>query len=1675
MLGNRLNINTANSVKPIRGIFLLFTLLLSLTIKAQECGIIYVTPTGATSGAAGTRANPADLLYGLSLVSASDTIVWLSSGTYSISNTISIPNGVTIEGTFNAGIWDKTNANTSLIARNALNPDMANLALIALEGTGISNFRLQDLDISVALAPSSQITVYGIKLSNCSNYNITRCVVTTGAGGSGIDGSAGTSGVTGSNGLAGVQGDDDNIITVCGGNGGAGGGTGSGAAGTGACTTGGGNGFTGGAGGTPSSQCAGGGGGGGAGGGQNDNTGGNGGSGGGWSSSNTGVGTGGDGSGPLCNSTSSCGSSADGTNGANGAAGGNGTTGAVGPAGTNAGGYYIPGGAGSAGVCGVGGQGGAGGGGAGGEGSPFCQNGTGSTGGGGGGGGEGGSGGTGGTGGGASFCIYLFNNGANGVVQDCALNPGAGGAGGLGGAGGAGSAGGTGGAGFPWFNSDLGCSGAGGNGGAGGIGGIGGSGATGSSLPIYEHPGGVLVSQFGITNVPGNPPVITVLNTGCSFSEVIFSATTSGNWNFGAGANPATGSGSGPISVIYSTLGRKTIIFSGTTFTEYVHIFNMGISGNFISPQDTTVLLGCPNTFTSTLAGTFYEWWFSGGTTPDTLADSTFQTIDSIFFDAPGVYTLILKVTTNDSCCGVAFDTTTVTVDTSSFSLSLASSLDTICQGDTMIFTASGAYSSYEFFVNDTSVQIGPSNIFTTSTLNPGDSIVVIAFAGSCFTNPSDTLTPVVLPVPTATLTSSDVDNIICSGDSVTFTALPTGYTNYNFTVNSISVQSGPSNTLDISNLSNGDSVMVLVPGIGCAGPSSNVIVMTVDVSPVVNMFSSDPDTTICLGETITFNVSPTGFPFYGFFQNGNLVQSSASEIYVATGLANGDTIYAAAISANGCIGLTDSMYITVNPLPIVSISVATDSICINDPLSFAATPTGYDNYEFFVNGVSSQSGTSAVFTSTNILNGDQISVIATQLGCLSIPDTSVAITVISGPTSTISASTTTICPGDSVVFTATPGGLSNYEFFVGGLSMQSGASNTFTAFGLNNGDTVYVAASDFVCPGPYSASVAITVDVPLATLSSTDTTICVGQQVTITASPSGYQNYEFFVNGGSVQSLASNIYITSGLVNGDIVTVVSTSVAGCVGPASTGLVFTVNPIPVLAITSSGMSICLGDNLTFTATPAGLDSYTFMVNQTIIQIGTSDTYSTTGILNGDSVTVFGTNLGCPSLPVTVGPITVISGPAVTLSASITTICANQTVVFTAAPSGYNNYDFFINGDPTPVQSGLDSVYTVSTLTNSDTVTVQASDGACVGSASAGIIITVNPIPSVTLSSSSDTICQGETATFTALVNGLDQYQFIVNGDTLQDSGSNSFSTDTLVNGDVITVLPTDLGCVGTVSSGITIQVEPKPYGSFTADTTCVGAVTTFTDTVGSNVTSWVWDFGDFTSGAGPDPSHTYGAAGTYNVSLIIADNNNCTDTIIVPVAVNPLPIANFSATPQITTILNPIIVFIDSSLPPTPASIVSWSWDYGDFTSSTDTNSTHEHEYVDTGLFSVVLSVVNQFGCSSQKVRIIDINPEFMIHMPNTFTPNGDGINEVFPRAIDGQFPGLGLEKEFEMFIYDRWGDLIFKTNDIRVPWDGKVNKGRKLAQEDVYVWIVHASDHEGIRHQLVGHVSLIR
>ena len=142
---------------------------------AQECGIIYIAPNGSSAGNSGTKANPASLTYGLVLSNATNNVLWLASGVYTLNNEISVPNGITLEGGFDPTTWEKSNGTPTVLNRTALNPlPPPGNALVAVAGLNANGFRLQDITIEVDDAIDPGVSVYGIYLAACSDYDIVR-------------------------------------------------------------------------------------------------------------------------------------------------------------------------------------------------------------------------------------------------------------------------------------------------------------------------------------------------------------------------------------------------------------------------------------------------------------------------------------------------------------------------------------------------------------------------------------------------------------------------------------------------------------------------------------------------------------------------------------------------------------------------------------------------------------------------------------------------------------------------------------------------------------------------------------------------------------------------------------------------------------------------------------------------------------------------------------------------------------------------------------------------------------------------------------------------------------------------------------------------------------------------------------------------------------------------------------------------------------------------------------------------------------------------------------------------------------------------------------------------------------------------------------------------------------
>jgi len=177
--------------------------------------------------------------------------------------------------------------------------------------------------------------------------------------------------------------------------------------------------------------------------------------------------------------------------------------------------------------------------------------------------------------------------------------------------------------------------------------------------------------------------------------------------------------------------------------------------------------------------------------------------------------------------------------------------------------------------------------------------------------------------------------------------------------------------------------------------------------------------------------------------------------------------------------------------------------------------------------------------------------------------------------------------------------------------------------------------------------------------------------------------------------------------------------------------------------------------------------------------------------------------------------------------------------------------------------------------------------------------------------------------------------------------------------------------------------------------------------------------------------------------------------------------------PAIISIMTPTVEFQNIS-----TNADSLIWNFGDPISGTDDTSTAEnplHMYSDIGTYIVTLSVFTKDSCWDKITSIVELVNEYILFAPNSFTPDGDGDNDYFlPK-------GLGINSNtFEMYIYNRWGDLIAEvlgqfSDDISMGWNGKANNGSEIAQTDVYVWRIKTLDVFGVEHEYFGHVTLLR
>lgn len=736
---------------------------------------------------------------------------------------------------------------------------------------------------------------------------------------------------------------------------------------------------------------------------------------------------------------------------------------------------------------------------------------------------------------------------------------------------------------------------------------------------------------------------------------------------------------------------------------------------------------------------------------------------------------------------------------------------------------------------------------------------------------------------------------------------------------------------------------------------------------------------------------------------------------------------------ANGCT-LTTTVNVPSANTPTVSIVASSSVTCFggNDGSASVSSVGGTSPYTYlWTNGdPDSLAG--------NLTQGSYSVTVTDLNGCTSTA--SVLITEPSQVTSTISG-TDILCfggtTGDATVNAS--GGAGGYTY-----SWTPSSQVSATATGLSAQTYSCTITDANGCST--TASITLT-EPPLLTVASAGFNVtcfgaCNGQLVAIPGG--GSPTYTFNWSSGCSNAACNNVCA-------GIYTVTVTDLNGC---SATDTALVTEPAAIATSTSSVDAHCGQSDGSASANANG---GTGTLNYQWVGGPANANYNNIPA-NTYSVIVTDAN-GCADTATAV--VNNLNGVVATLntSADLTCFQSGDGAIDIDANGGTPGYTY----NWTPAVSSTDVANNIA----AGSYVVIVSDAAgCTSTVS--VTLTEPPVLTVTVTATPPSVCAGTPVQLDALAaGGTPAYTY--SWSPLSVTGNPQVFTPSATGTHTVDVTDAH-GC--TATSTVLVTVNAIPASVLAADITsgCVPVCVNFSDlstvTAPSTITSWSWDFGDQSTSTQQNPSHCYNTPGIYSVTLTVTSNNGCSQSIVMNNYINvfAMPVANFGMGPQPTTILNPFVQFTDSSI-----NAVSWSWSFGDGL-GTSTLQDPVYEYTTPDCYEAVLEVTSADGCTDIDTNLVCIDPDVIIYVPNAFTPTGDGLNEVFIPVMQGIDPD-----NYELWVFDRWGNLIFYTDDVNEGWNGCVLGSSTLCQIDTYVWKIKCRDILDKRHDLIGHVNLIR
>lgn len=917
-----------------------------------------------------------------------------------------------------------------------------------------------------------------------------------------------------------------------------------------------------------------------------------------------------------------------------------------------------------------------------------------------------------------------------------------------------------------------------------------------------------------------------------------------------------------------------------------------------------------------------------------------------------------------------------------------------------------------------------------------------------------------ISPAPVLTVSNET----ICAGESTTLTSnvdltggnylwTPTGQT----TEDLINVSPATTTTYDLEYNLN-----------GCIVTESGTV--TVNPQPTTLALVGS---TICDGDNATITATPDE-PGGTYTWTPNV--SNTNTANVSPGV--GTNTYTIDYDLNGCT-YTESVDIIVNPVPTVN--VAQQEICNGENTTLTAVPdiTG-GTYLWAPNGEVTDNINVAPNATTNY------SVTYTLNGCVANDNAD----VIVNPMPTATFNFTDVCedletPLNSTSAVPAPGVIQTNEWDIGNDgSIEYNTANVNHDFGgWGTYDVNLTVTTDAGCQDNITQTIEV---YPLAIVDFDATPLCLGNPTDfddLTVVPNGgtINTWDWDFDDGNTDNIQNpqNTYATAGIYN---VNLEVTTNNGCV----TNLTQAIEIYDLPVADFDFVNDCFYNDIEFSNTSSGNatnfewdfddgSNPNYQENPTNLY-NAAGTYDVTLFIStddgcSDQITQTITTYAQPNAEFSVDPTCFETISEFTDESTVNPIDGDV----------INGWDWSFGDGNTSNQQNPTNQYAGENV-YSTTLTVTTNYG-CEDTYVADAVVW--PLPVVDFSPTD--VCLEFNTQFQDQSTISNQYTSNSNVNWAWDFGDGNISNQqnpshTYMNDGIFTAnltVTSNNGCVN--DEDINVTVHPKPEASFIGENlsgcspVCFSLESTSIVNNPSNIVDYQWNFSDGTTYSSSNPEfqdcfvNNTGNTVNYGVELIVTSDQGCQDTHTEAnyISVFHNPIANFGYSPEEVDIMDPIIQLNNSS-----QYADTYDWYITGWGSSSDFSPEVEFN-PEPETYDITLITLTDEGCTDTAFGVVNVLDRLIFYVPNTFTPDKDDYNEVFKPVFTSGFDPMN----YNLTIYNRWGEVLFESNNTEVGWDGTYGaENSRIVRDGTYLWkIVFKETGKDKRVVEIGHVNVLK